>query len=80
MVAGIIVAGYDDKLGGQVYSVPLGGMMVRQEHTIGGSGSGFIYGLVKELYKPKMQKQECIDFVKKCKTAIRSDRSNQMIL
>lgn len=71
MVAGIIVAGYDDKLGGQVYSVPLGGMMVRQEHTIGGSGSGFIYGLVKELYKPKMQKQECIDFVKKCKaTAI----------
>ena len=67
MVAGIIVAGYDDVLGGQVYSVPLGGMMVRQEHTIGGSGSGFIYGLVKEMYKPKMQKQEGIDFVKRCK-------------
>lgn len=70
MVAGIIVAGYDEKLGGQVYSVPLGGMMVRQEHTIGGSGSGFIYGLVKEMYKPKMQRQECIDFVKKCKDGL----------
>lgn len=68
MVAGIIVAGYDDKLGGQVYSIPLGGMMMKQPFTIGGSGSGFIYGMVKENFKPKMKKDDCIEFVKRCRS------------
>lgn len=34
--AGIICAGYDKRSGGQVYSIPLGGMCVRQPFTIGG--------------------------------------------
>merc|ERR1712186_265980 len=33
LMAGIIVAGWDKEKGGQVYSVPLGGMMVRQPAT-----------------------------------------------
>lgn len=65
IVAGIIVAGYDDQNGGQVYSVPLGGMMIRQSCTIGGSGSSFIYGFVREHYKENMEKEECVEFVKK---------------
>jgi 20S proteasome subunit beta 1 len=65
IVAGIIVAGYDDLNGGQVYSVPLGGMMIRQSCTIGGSGSSFIYGFVRENYRENMPKEECVEFVKK---------------
>lgn len=65
ITAGIIVAGYDDVSGGQVYSVPLGGMLIRQSCTIGGSGSSFIYGFVRENYKENMEKEECVEFVKK---------------
>ena len=34
--AGIICAGWDKREGGQVYSIPLGGMCVRQPFAIGG--------------------------------------------
>lgn len=65
LVAGIIVAGWDKKNGGQVYSVPVGGMQIRQSVTIGGSGSSYIYGFVKEHYREGMAKDECMEFVKK---------------
>lgn len=66
-MAGIIVAGWDNQLGGQVYSIPLGGMCVRQKCTIGGSGSSYIYAFVKEFFKDRMQKDDCVEFVKKGK-------------
>lgn len=65
LVAGIIVAGWDKKLGGQVYSIPLGGMLARQSCTIGGSGSSYVYGFIREFYREGMQKDECVEFVKK---------------
>src|SRR5690606_7017212 len=40
--AGIIVAGYDPRNGGQVYSIPLGGSLHKQDYAIGGSGSTYI--------------------------------------
>lgn len=64
-VAGMIVAGWDKKLGGQVYSCPLGGLLVRQPVTLGGSGSTYIWGYVDNNYRPNMTKQECFDFVLK---------------
>ncbi|XP_055916068.1 proteasome subunit beta type-6 [Eupeodes corollae] len=77
LMAGIIVAGWDKKNGGQVYSIPLGGMLVRQGVTIGGSGSSYIYGFVREFYKPNMNKADCIEFVKKAvKHAIYHDGSS----
>jgi len=63
LTAGIIVAGWDAEKGGQVYSIPIGGMLVRQSVTIGGSGSGFIYGYVDSSFKEKMTKEECMNFV-----------------
>ena len=42
--AGIICAGWDDVEGGVVYSIPLGGALVKQPYAIGGSGSTYIYG------------------------------------
>lgn len=70
LVAGIIVAGWDPKCGGQVYSIPLGGMCMRQSVTIGGSGSSYVYGFIKEFYKPQMAKEDCVNFVKKSNNLI----------
>jgi 20S proteasome subunit beta 1 len=36
LMAGIICAGWDPKQGGQVYTIPLGGMLIRQPFSIGG--------------------------------------------
>lgn len=71
LVAGIIVAGWDKELGGQVYSIPLGGMLIRQSCTIGGSGSSYVYGFIREFYREGMPKEECMEFVKKSKNYFR---------
>ncbi|XP_023243340.1 proteasome subunit beta type-6-like [Centruroides sculpturatus] len=63
VLAAIICAGWDRRNGGQVYLIPLGGMMVRQPCAIGGSGSSYIYGFVDANYRPNMDKEECVQFV-----------------
>lgn len=65
LMAGIIVAGYDEREGGQVYTIPLGGAMVRQPFAIGGSGSSYIYGFCDANFKDNMTREECMDFVTK---------------
>ncbi|CAF4697606.1 unnamed protein product [Rotaria socialis] len=76
-VAGLIVAGWDKKLGGQVYSCPLGGLLCRQPISLGGSGSTYIWGYLDNNYRPNMTKQECYDFVLKAVTlAITRDGSS----
>lgn len=64
LMAGIIVAGYDKVEGGQVYAVPLGGTLVRQSYSIGGSGSTYLYGYCDAHYREGMSKDECLDFVR----------------
>merc|ERR1711970_956672 len=64
--AGILCCGWDEVNGGQVYSIPLGGMKIRQPVAIGGTGSTYIYGLVDNKYKEGMSKEEAIEFVKMC--------------
>ena len=46
----------------QVYSVPIGGMCVRQPVSIGGSGSTYVYGYVDATFKEKMTKEACMEF------------------
>ncbi|ENN71780.1 hypothetical protein YQE_11515, partial [Dendroctonus ponderosae] len=65
LMAGILVAGWDKQKGGQVYSIPIGGMCVRQPVSIGGSGSSYVYGYVDANYKRNMTKEECTQFVLK---------------
>ncbi|KAM9454456.1 proteasome 20S subunit beta 12 [Clarias gariepinus] len=62
--AGFITAGWDKKKGPQVYTVSMGGMLVSQPFTIGGSGSTYIYGYMDAKFKPDMSREECIQFVK----------------
>lgn len=64
LTAGIIVAGFDDKNKGEVYSIPLGGSIHKQSYAIAGSGSAYIYGYCDKNYKENMTKHETIDFMK----------------
>ena len=62
--AGMIIAGYDPRHGGSVYSIPLGGSLHKQSYAIGGSGSTYIYGYCDSYWKEGMNEQAGIDFVK----------------
>merc|ERR1719335_490802 len=65
LMAGLIVAGYDEKRGGQVYSIPLGGALIRVPMAVDGSGSGYIAGFCDEYYRAGMSKAEALAFVQK---------------
>ncbi|KAL2857864.1 nucleophile aminohydrolase [Aspergillus pseudoustus] len=62
--AGIIIAGYDPRHGGQVYSIPLGGSLHKQAYSIGGSGSTYIYGYCDANWRENMTEEEGIQFVR----------------
>lgn len=64
LTAGIICAGYDKHNKGTVYQIPIGGSVHQLDYAIAGSGSTFIYGWCNENYKPNMEKNECIEFIK----------------
>lgn len=60
--AGFITAGWDRKKGPQIFVVSLGGMLLSQPFTIGGSGSTYIYGYVDAKFKPDMTLEEATQF------------------
>mmetsp|Transcript_7243 Transcript_7243/g.15499 ORF Transcript_7243/g.15499 Transcript_7243/m.15499 type:complete len:228 (-) Transcript_7243:345-1028(-) len=60
--AGIICAGFDNKEGGQVYNITLGGSCVQQPFSIGGSGSSYIYGFCDANFKQGMSRDDAIKF------------------
>ncbi|KAH0538173.1 hypothetical protein FGG08_005231 [Glutinoglossum americanum] len=62
--AGMIIAGYDPRHGGQVYSIPLGGSLHKQSYAIGGSGSTYIYGYCDANWREGMTEEEGVNFVK----------------
>jgi 20S proteasome subunit beta 1 len=64
---GYIVAGWDPYEGPQVYSVNLGGATLLRNYTMGGSGSGFIYGYCDANYRDGMSYEEAKTF---CITAV----------
>ncbi|BES99894.1 unnamed protein product [Nesidiocoris tenuis] len=63
LVAGILVAGWDKVKGGQVFSIPLGGMLIRQKFAMSGSGSTFIFGFTDSNFKENMTEEECKNFL-----------------
>jgi 20S proteasome subunit beta 1 len=64
MMASVIVAGYDSQKGGQIYAIPLGGMVTRQHFTASGSGSGFVTGFLDSQWRPKMTLDEVKQLVR----------------
>ena len=59
---GYIVAGWDPYEGPQLFSVNLGGACLSRNFTMGGSGSGFIYGYCDANYRPGMSFEEAKAF------------------
>lgn len=64
LTAALIIAGWDDSGGGQVYQIPLGGTCLRSKYAIGGSGSSYVTALVETSFKEGMSRDECVEFVK----------------
>ncbi|CAD6339536.1 unnamed protein product [Miscanthus lutarioriparius] len=63
--AGMIVGGWDKYEGGQIFSVPLGGTILKQPFAIGGSGSSYLYALLDHEWKEGMSQEEAEKFVVK---------------
>lgn len=66
LMAGLIVAGWDEERGGQIYSIPLGGSRFRVPYSAGGSGSSYISGLIDATFKQGMKRDEARAWIKKC--------------
>jgi 20S proteasome subunit beta 1 len=64
LTAGIIVAGWDERYGGQVYGIPLGGSLHKSPYTIAGSGSSYIYGYCDDHWREGMEEADAVAFVK----------------
>lgn len=62
--ASIIIAGYDKYEGGQIYTIPSGGLVTRQSVTASGSGSTFVHSYLDINWKPGMTKEEAIELVR----------------
>lgn len=74
LVAGIIIAGYDSEEGGSVYTIKLGGALIKEDIAIGGSGSLFLYGHIRATYRESMSDMEKFGLVRKSiALAIKSD-------
>ena len=54
----MIVAGWDEIEGGQIYGCPIGGTIVREKWTTDGSGSTYIWGYLESEFKEGMSVDE----------------------
>ncbi|XP_023159912.1 proteasome subunit beta type-6-like [Drosophila hydei] len=64
LLASIIVAGWDEVHGGQVYSVPITGLLVHEPCAVAGSGGSYIQGYVTAHFKPGMSQDATVHMVK----------------
>lgn len=65
LTASIIVAGYDEEEKGSIYSVNIGGTLLKREWAMGGSGSIFLYGYCDSMYRSDMSFDEKFELTKK---------------
>ena len=69
LISSLIMGGYDDTDGYQVYVIPLGGACFRKDIATAGSGSTFMQGFVDKNYRKGMSFQECREFMLQCKAS-----------
>lgn len=58
LMGAMIVAGYDAQRGGQVYGVPIGGSLVREQWAVDGSGSTYIWAALDDGFREGMTREE----------------------
>lgn len=77
LMAGVIIAGWDEVAGGSVYTITLGGSCLELPFASGGSGSVFIAGLLDSEFRPGMSQEEARNLAKKaCSHAMTRDGSS----
>merc|ERR1711915_76982 len=77
LTAAMIIAGYDDVERGSVYSIKLGGTMIKRDWAIGGSGSAYLYGHCDSVYRNDMTFKEKFELTKNLVgMAIKRDNSS----
>lgn len=64
LLAGLLIGGYDDREGYQVYSIPLGGSLLKVPFAADGSGSSYITAYCDANFKENMSKDEALQFAK----------------
>ena len=55
LLGAMIVAGWDQDRGGQVYGCPIGGTLVQENWTTDGSGSTYIWGYLDATFRYMLQ-------------------------
>lgn len=63
LVGAMIVAGYDEQAGGQVFGCPISGTLVPEKWAIDGSGSTYIWALCDADYRDGMSRDEAEKWV-----------------
>lgn len=63
LVGAMVVAGYDNEKGGQVFGAPIGGTLSQEKWAVDGSGSTYIWGLLDEDFREDMTREEAEHFV-----------------
>lgn len=77
LTASMIIAGYDEREKGSIYTVNLGGTVLKKDWAIGGSGSIFLYGFCDSAYRDDMSFDEKLQLTKKLvQLAIKRDNSS----
>uniref|UniRef100_A0A7R9ZN72 Proteasome subunit beta n=1 Tax=Craspedostauros australis TaxID=1486917 RepID=A0A7R9ZN72_9STRA len=77
LMAGVIIAGWDEVDGGSIYNITLGGTALKMPYAIGGSGSIFITGFLDSEFRAGMSEDEARALAKKaCSHAMTRDGSS----
>eukprot|EP01061_Rhynchopus_euleeides_P023498 TRINITY_DN38244_c0_g1_i1.p1 TRINITY_DN38244_c0_g1~~TRINITY_DN38244_c0_g1_i1.p1 ORF type:complete len:267 (+),score=100.77 TRINITY_DN38244_c0_g1_i1:68-868(+) len=63
--AGLIVGGWDQESGGQVFNILSDGAKSKLDLAMGGSGSIFVYGLADSTFQKGMTEAQCKEWMKK---------------
>jgi len=72
----MIIGGWDNKYGSQVFSCTAGGNMIQTRWTTDGSGSTYIWGFMDDGFKENMTREECEEFVTRAITLAMSTDSS----
>ncbi len=51
LIGAMLVGGWDEERGGQVYGCPIGGTVVQEKWSTDGSGSTYIWGYLDSAYR-----------------------------
>eukprot|EP00884_Botryococcus_braunii_P005295 jgi/Botrbrau1/14767/Bobra.0284s0001.1 len=63
LIGAMLVGGWDEIHGGQVYGIPIGGTLSKEKWSTDGSGSTYIWGYLDSAYRDNMTQEEAEEVV-----------------